>query len=143
MIGLDFDGVINDFEQYLEKGGTVEEALSGEAFPEELKPMCEEVLDLLRSGLVSVIITNRDDLRPVREWISYWVPEAKDVEIESSAETGKGKICKDYNVLVFVDDDRKHIDDVEKFGVIGVYFDRKKYETPVAALLDYLFGRTF
>lgn len=119
VIGLDFDNVI---VQTGEEWGKLAVATS---------PVSEGVIDLLDSNTVALILTGRDDLLPVFDWIKVWAPDWRG-EIHSAQLWGgrKGPYLAFRKVNVFVDDMPEYVEDIRKCGVPVLHFAKEVHYCP-------------
>ncbi|MBI4690769.1 MAG: hypothetical protein HY754_10980 [Nitrospirae bacterium] len=119
LIGLDFDNVIADTGEEWEKLSL------------HTKPVSEGVLDLLNNNVANLIMTGREDLTPVFEWIAAKSPKWKG-EIHSAQSHGgrKGPYLALRNVSVFIDDLPEYVEDIRSCGVPALHFIKNLHDCP-------------
>lgn len=127
LIGLDFDGVILDYED-------VDDYWKIDVF--EFKPVSEGVIELLNENKVGLILTGREDLLPVLLWVAKYAPGYCG-EINSAESFGgsKGLYCKWRGVDLFVDDSDKWCDDIRRWGVKVLQFSKERFGCPKRMLM--------
>lgn len=119
IIGLDFDNVIAETGEDWE-GLTI-----------KTQPVSDGVVDLLNNNFVSLILTGREDLHPVFEWVSVWAPKWEgEIHSAQSWEGRKGPYLAFRQVNIFVDDMLQYVEDIRESGVSVLHFVKEVHCCP-------------
>lgn len=119
IIGLDFDNVI------------AETGEDWEGLTLETPPVSDGVIDLLNNNFVSLILTGREDLHPVFEWVSVWAPKWEgEIHSAQSWAGRKGPYLSLRKVTVFVDDLPEYVEDIRESDVPVLHFIKELHHCP-------------
>jgi hypothetical protein len=136
ILGLDFDGVICNIEDWAERVGIHSEDLTegdlADVSPKLLLPI-DGALDVLDSGLVKAVITHRKWIDPVADWIFYWLGRHIPVTFPKH---NKGYECFRRGIRIFVDDDPKVMEQLREWRIQGILYNRRRHGNLYKFLLN-------
>jgi len=129
-IGLDFDGVICDIDNWIEINNFDPNDITSEVLenlhPKELRPI-DGAFEVIETGLVKSIITNRPRVDPVKKWFSYWYGPVPVPVRTARYSLDKGLECYRLRINYFVDNEEEIIREVREWSVKGILFNYKKH----------------